>query len=310
MKINKMVLGVFLIVITLSCSSQEDLVPGVYELKEGLSAPLVTPVWSPSGDHIVASYITYTDHRSIIYDFDLTARKSRVLLSIEGEAVAQSWSRDESYLAVAISSSITFSDDGIWVFNVADGSNEYVGPGEAASWSPEGDLLAIYSCKQLSDGNSTIATVRLVNLSQKEDEVLFDENSCFKLSYMSWSPDNKNIAFSFSEDKVTEKPLDQIFVIDLPTKTVTKILGEGSWSPSFSPDGEKVVFVKNDALRISDKTGTCQIGVEDLGVDIIGDVSWSPDGKKWAISGLGKIYIIDVEQVMGKEFLQVNSVCQ
>jgi Tol biopolymer transport system component len=310
MKFNKIVLGMILIAVTFSCSPQGKPVQGVEELKRNPSVPLVTPIWSPSGDHIAASHIAYTDHRSTVYDFDLTTQKSTVLLFIEGEAVAQSWSRDESYLAVAISQSITFSDDGIWVFNVADGSNKYIGPGEAVAWSPDGSLLAIYSCEHLLDGKSSIVTVRLVNLAQKEEEVLFSENSCFKLSYMSWSPDNKVIAFSFSEDKITERPLDQIFVIDLSTKKVNRISGEGSWSPSFSPDGEKVVFVKNYALGISDETGTCQIDVKDLGIDIIGDVSWSPDGTKWAISGLGKIYVIDVEQVMGAEFFQVNSLCQ
>ena len=125
MKFNKIVLGMILIAVTFSCSPQGKPVQGVEELKRNPSVPLVTPIWSPSGDHIAASHIAYTHHRSTIYDFDLTTRKSTVLLSIEGEVVAQSWSRAESYLAVAISQSVTFSDDGIWVFNVADGSNEY-----------------------------------------------------------------------------------------------------------------------------------------------------------------------------------------
>jgi Tol biopolymer transport system component len=310
MKFNNIVLGIVLIVLTLGCSPQGKPAQGVDELKRNPSVPLVTPIWSPSGDHLVASYIAYTDHKSIIYDYDLTTRKSKNLLSIEGEAIAQSWSRDESYLAVTISQSISFSDDGIWVFNVTDGSNEYVGPGEAAVWSPDGSLLAIYSCERLPDGNSSIATVRLVNLSQKEEEVLFSKDSCFRLSYMSWSPDNQAITFSFSEDKITERPLDQIFVLDLSTKKANRISGEGSWSPSFSPDGERIVFVKNDALRVTDKTGTCQIEVGNLGTDIVGDVSWSPDGTKWAVSALGKVYIIDIKQVMGEEFFQVNSLCQ
>jgi Tol biopolymer transport system component len=309
MRFGKMVMGIVLIVLALSCLPQGNTVQGVDELRRNPSVPLVTPIWSPSGDRIVATYVAYTDHKSIIYDYNLTSRKPTILLTIEGEAIAQSWSRDESYLAVTISQSITFSDDGIWVFNMADGSSEYVGPGEAAVWSPDGNLLATYSCEYFPDSKSSIVTVRLVDLSQKTDEVLFSENNCLKLSYMSWSPDNKKIAFSFSEDKITERPLDQIFIIDLSTKEANKISGDGSWSPSFSPDGEKVVFVKNNVLRISDKTGTCQIDVGNLGMEIIGDVSWSPDGAKWAVSGLGRLYIIDVGLIMGQDFLQSTLRC-
>jgi Tol biopolymer transport system component len=310
MKIIKIILGVCMLVSAMGCTSQKNLVRGMDELVQKPSGPLVTPIWASSGDHVAASYIAYTEHRSTIYDFELKTHKSTILTSIEGKAVAQSWSMDESHLAITISESITFSNDGIWVFNIADSSYNYIGIGEAASWSPNGNLLAIYSCTELPDGNSRVATVRMVSLSQKkEEEILFREDGCLKLAYMSWSPDSKKIAFSFGKGEATQLPTDQIFVIDLSTKKTTRILGEGNWSPSFSPDSEKIVFVKNYKLGVSDKNGTCQVDVRDLGLEVVGDVSWSPDGTKWAISGLGRLYIVDVQEIMGRDFLKNILVC-
>lgn len=297
-------------VLIVSCLPQEDLVQGVRKLKKSPSIPLVYPIWSPSGDSIIASHVGYQERKSTIYRYDLAKSDLTALVTIDGKAVAHSWSTDRANLAVAISGSITFPNDGIWVFNINDGSNRYIGPGEAASWSPDGLLLAIYSCEQLSDGNSTVASVRLVDISQerKEEEILFRNNDCLRLAYMSWSADNKNIAFSFSQDE--ESHVDQIFIVDIPTKEVNMILNKGSWSPSFSPSDDRIVFVNNYALAISERTGTCQFKVKDLGVDIIGDVSWSPTGTQWAVSGLGNIYIIDIGTFMGKDFLQATSVCQ
>ncbi len=309
MRINRLAAGLLLVAFTIGCSPHENLTRGVYELKQSPSVPLVTPIWSPSGNHIVASHIAHTDHRTTIYDFDLNTHRSEILISIEGEAVAQSWSRDETRLAIAISESISFSDDGIWVFNITDESFDYIGIGEAASWSPDGDALAIYSCVQLPDGNSSVATVRVVRFLQREEETLFRKDGCLKLAYISWSPDGGKIAISFGKGEATQAPIDQIFVIDLQTQKTTGILGEGYWSPSFSPNSQEVVFVNNYKLGISDNNGTCQVNVKDLGLEIIGDVSWSPDGTKWAISGLGRLYIVDVGEIMGQDFLENPLTC-
>jgi hypothetical protein len=141
MKIIKIILGVCMLVSAMGCTSQKNLVRGMDELVQKPSGPLVTPIWASSGDHVAASYIAYTEHRSTIYDFELKTHKSTILTSIEGKAVAQSWSMDESHLAITISESITFSNDGIWVFNIADSSYNYIGIGEAASWSPNGKFV-------------------------------------------------------------------------------------------------------------------------------------------------------------------------
>lgn len=298
-----------MVLINVSCSVQSKDSPGIEQLKGITSQALTHPSWSPSGEYLAVSDVSESDLQSTIYVVDLKTNKSTVVANLDGEAIAHSWSPDGKQIAVSILGSNKYSD-GIWVFNILDHSNYFVGTGEAAAWSVDGEKLAIFSCTQLSDGNSTVATLRLVSLSKKEEEVVFSKSSCLKIAYIDWSSDDKHITFSFSEDQPENKHVDQIFIVDIATKEVSKILDKGSWSPSFSPDDSKVVFIKNYALAVSNVAGTCQVDVENLNTEIIGDVSWSPDATKWAISGLGKVSIIDIGTFMGQDFLQNTSICQ
>jgi Tol biopolymer transport system component len=282
---------------------------GVNELEQASSVSLALPVWSPAGNQLAASYYSDSDYKSKIYILDLETHRNSVPIIIDGEANAQSWSPNGDSIAVAISGSNKFSE-GIWVFNLMDSSKYYVAPGEAAAWSPDGKKMAIFSCTQLSDGISTIATLRVIDLLSKVEAVLFNRESCLKLAYLSWSPDNQSIVFSFSKDSDTNKHLDRMFVIDLTTKRIDPILTEGNWSPSFSPTGERIVFVKDYSLALTDKSGACIVDIKNPGVQIIGDISWSPDGSKWAVSGVGKVYIIDLDEFMGQDFLQNTSICK
>jgi len=297
---------VFLIVLAVGCSPKENSTQGVYKIESGPSVSLVNPIWSPEGNRLTASHIAYQDNKSTIYNFDLQTREFTPLISIDGEAVAQSWSSDGATLAISVSGSTSLPKDGVWIFNVSGGSPSYIGSGEAAVWSPRGNSLAVYSCEY---GSSGIATVRIIDLSQKEEQIIFSHRNCFKLAYMTWSADGENIALSFGEGKLSQNPVDRTFVVNTSARKVTQILGEGNWSPSFSPDSDAIVIVNNYKLAISDKAGHCQIDVKDLGIDTVGEVSWSPDGKKWAVSGLGKTYIIDIEEALGQNFFQSSSMC-
>lgn len=309
MKNIKTILIIIMLLLNVSCSAQSKNTQGVEQLKGVPSQALTHPIWSPSGEYLAVSDVSDSDLQSTIYVVNLKTNKNTVVANLDGEAIAHSWSPDGKEIAVSILGSNKYSD-GIWVFDILDHSNYFVGTGEAAAWSVDGEKLAIFSCAQLSDGNSTVATLRLVRLSKKEEEVIFSKSSCLKIAYIDWSSDDKYIAFSFSEDQPDNKHVDQIFIVDMATKEVSKILDKGSWSPSFSPDNNKFILIKDYALAVSNVSGTCQVDVENLNTEIIGDVSWSPDATKWAISGLGKVSIIDIGTFMGQDFLKNTSICQ
>jgi Tol biopolymer transport system component len=240
--------------------------------------------------------------------FDLMTGEMTSLIQIDGEAAAYSWAPDDSHIAVAISGSNNFAN-GIWIFDILDGTNDFLSTGEAAVWSADGSQIAVFSCEQASNGISTRAFVRLIAFSRdKKQEVLFEDDNCLKLAYMTWSADNKSIAFSYSINTTSNKHLDKIILIDMASKEANAILADGSWSPSFSPTGEKLVYINNYALAISDKDGTC-VENKDIGFGSIGDVVWSPDGSQWAVSTLGDIYIVETSKYMNQDPLGNSSSC-
>lgn len=289
------------------CSTNNDPSKGIVEIKPNYTQPLVFPIWSPDGDKIIATNISELEHQIIIFLIDLETYKKNILYTINGYGMAQSWSSDGSAIAVSISSSISFKDDGIWIFNLFNNTNYFVGKGESATWSPDGKKLAINSCSYSGYYYPSIATLRIVDTLTGNEELLFSKNDCLKLAYISWSKDNKYIIFSYAYRSNSSGDLNSVVVINLATKQVKEIMKGNDWSPFFSPAGDRFVYVHDDSLQISNTSGTCQSPINLPDIDIIGDVSWSPDGTKWAMSGLGKIYILDITKYFGS---QINWGCQ
>ena len=99
----------------IGCSKESNLSKGVTELKQSQSVPLSSPVWSPSGEELATSHISYSDYQSTIYIIDLKTNQHTALITVDGEAVVHSWSPKGQNIALSILNSNKFSD-GIWIF--------------------------------------------------------------------------------------------------------------------------------------------------------------------------------------------------
>lgn len=95
-----------------------------------------------------------------------------------------------------------------------------------------------------------------------------------------FSPDSKTVVMSFSDSKTANS---EIYSMDLNTRSITRLTNDSGidTSPSYSPDGEKIVFNSDRGgspqLYIMDKDGS-NIKRISKGKGVYGNPVWSPRG--------------------------------
>ena len=160
-----------------------------------------------------------------------------------------------------------------------------------ASWSPDGNKLAVSHRGDVwiasSNGDKPIQLTKTPELE----------------IWPGWSPDGKMVNYERFGQGV--RPL---YVVPASGGEATKILevsGNRKYAYGWSPDSKKLVFESEGMITfvsIAD-AGTQKIAkLEDLGLDSVFDLSWSPDGKYIACVGnhiekadAGPICVIPVE---------------
>jgi len=103
-------------------------------------------------------------------------------------------------------------------------------------------------------------------------------------SWASFSPDGKSVVFSYQDTPETQG----IYIMELATKTITKVIDDGGWHmlPRFSPDGNFIVFEYADNrsalhdLALINKDGADLRMITETPNESEEWASFSPDGKK------------------------------
>jgi DNA-binding winged helix-turn-helix (wHTH) protein/Tol biopolymer transport system component len=115
----------------------------------------------------------------------------------------------------------------------------------APIWSPEGDFVA-YNAFDFATGKSNLHIQPLVGQSLR---VVKDFQVLNGASPLDWSPDGKAIAASAIMPGRKEAGIYLINVEDLTVNALTRITDDSIShnTPRFSPDGEKMVFVRMNA---------------------------------------------------------------
>ncbi len=288
--------------------------PGIKKINQS-SANLFFPVWSPTNREIVVSSIIYPQYRSSILKYDTITGKKTVILESGGILRAQSWSPDGNLIAFASSRTDKFKEDGIWIIDSNGENPSYVGPGESATWSSDGQKLAVLSCDQNSEDNISIIKIRVIDLTTEVEEEIYSENQCASNSYIDWSSDGKFLAFSFYPDSNLNSSESRVRVLNINTGKIRVLAEVESWGPSWSPKGDMLVFgqrgkhdLDSKVVIVSNDDRTCSVTVTDLNTR--GVISWSNDGTKLAIADGYNLFVLDITSFMGENFLVSGITCQ
>ncbi len=181
------------------------------------------------------------------------------------------------------------------------------------SWSPDGKRIVFFSNR---DGHvmGGIPTFEIYVMDADGKNQLRLTNDPNDDRDPSWSPDGKRIAFLSMRDGhfIGGIPTSEIYVMDADGKNQLRLTNNpnGDWSPSWSPDGKRIVFSSRreghfigeagitEEIYVMDADGGNQLRLtENRKNDLL--PSWSPDGERIAFSserdGNSEIYVMDAD---------------
>lgn len=136
--------------------------------------------------------------------------------------------------------------------------------------SPDGTSIVFHRSSDVESGDLFI-----VGAEGTTTRRLTDAPGCEVLP--NWSPDGKKVLFSRSPSCITTEPAD-VWILDVETGRETKLTSgtHDDWGGAFSPNGESIVFTRDDRLFTMRANGT---NVRQVGGGVTGwDPDWCPGG--------------------------------
>ena len=229
------------------------------------------PAWSPDGTKI--AYMDRLKDATALYLMNADGSDSKLLASNIFHNVNLAWSPDGTKIAFCSVTPHrgTSSKFSLHVIN-ADGTNEVsLAEGSGSpTWSPDDKQIAF----------TTFRGIDLINPDGTNRRQLARLNT-WVLHSLAWSPDGKEIAFgssrSSSDPHGNTKSRFTIETIsaDGGDGNNARLIGYGR-NPSWSPDGSKIVFERNDTeasltqIWVMHRDGKNKIQLTDTGTN------WSP----------------------------------
>lgn len=172
-------------------------------------------------------------------------------------------------------------------------------PGGGLNVSPDGNRLVVSAAQDPYDPKEGV-DVWTIPLNGGRPTRLTNDGS-FE-GYPCWSPDGQRIAFTDSRTNPgsTQEEFVGIYTVPAGGGEVNELTGEAdsvAHGPiAFSPDGRRIAFFSNGAIRTISSTGgePSKVLVASVRSSAQSDLAWSPDGTKIAHSGAGRIWIASV----------------
>ena len=282
----------------------------------------LTPLMVAIDAQAQIAFVSDRDRNDEIYVMDDDGKNQRNLTNHPSDDYAPSWSPDGTRIAfMSDRDGHVPKGDVLPTFEIylmdADGGNQQNLTNDpnsdlSPSWSPDGKRIAFVSYR---DGK-----VHAIHGWPTSEIYVMDAdggnpqnltNNSDDDFHPAWSPDGKRIAFTSYKDGhfIGEFEItSEIYLMDADGGNQQRLTEnrKNDWSPSWSPDGERIAFSSdrkgdfvNSEIYVMDADGgNLQRLTENRDWDYA--PSWSPDGKRIAFSSDGDnkqadIYVMDAD---------------
>jgi Tol biopolymer transport system component len=261
------------------------------------------PTWSPDAREVVYATESCPDPASAAFSgelvsTDVRARRNRVVVSVpQAFTEYPSWSPDGRRLAFGTVTPGPFGQatlSRVMVVNRDGTGLRTVALGRAPSWSPDGGLIALsdWVTGSLVVVDATTGASRQVSPDGVYPGPLGAvKNYAMQPDPATWSRDGRWLAFSgvrsATHAVVDDAPADwHAWVVRTDGSGARQLRDEGEVlrSPSWSPDGKRVVLQDRAGITVASVDGrtTRRIAATRLSADYVGQVvglpAWSPHG--------------------------------
>jgi len=224
--------------------------------------PLLSPSWSPDGKKL--AFVSFSNKGAVIQILDLPSGKAEIVASFKGVNSAPAWSPDGSQLAYSTS---RHGSPDVYVYNLLTKQHQRItshyGIDTEPAWSPDGNSLLFTSSRTRKP-----QIYRYDIAADKVSRVTFEGDENANASY---SPDGTRLVMVHEGG--------QIVVLDEETSRVTPLTIAIDESPSFSPNGDMVLYATEQdykpALMVASSDGRVRTQLEFISGGVR-EPAWSP----------------------------------
>ena len=274
----------------------------VMETEADSSLGYLEPDWHPGGEILAVTGVQDCGFGRCphdIYSIDLADMEVQRMFEPDLRA-SPHWAPDGQSVSFQMSSD---DDSGVFVSAIDTYSPVFLVEGQPSGWSLDGDSMAIYSERFLGmESVKPILEIALFSIGNREKDILYQSpaSAGVFLQGVDWSPTGESLAFAvrlFTEDGATEHFLYTLRADGTGLQRHAEVLTDVR-EPGWMKSGDWLFVVHGEVSQLAflNVESECVFETEVTGIHA---PDLSPDGKAIAFENFGRIYILNLEELLG-----------